>query len=84
MSVLPKVKAGKGKICWFKRVPPGGMEIVEERKDMASTRHNSVHFCFLVKSDSCTGKERNICLILRIFSLTVYIKMHLETAILET
>jgi hypothetical protein len=24
------VKAGKGKICWFKRVSPGGMEIKEE------------------------------------------------------
>jgi len=52
------VKAGKGKICWFKKVPPGGMEIEEERKDMAATQHNSVHFCFLVKSDLIHAQEK--------------------------
>jgi hypothetical protein len=43
------VKAGKGKIYWFKRVPPGGMELEEE--DMPAIQHNNVHCCFLVKSE---------------------------------
>jgi hypothetical protein len=49
LSVLPKVKAEKGKICWFKRVPPGGMEIEEE--GYASNMAQQCTLLLLVKSE---------------------------------